>query len=139
ILGTNDLLSRTHHHSPFGNTGVAYWGLGAFDAVLNAGVGRFAGADEGFHYLKEFYQPTGKLKHPLLTLHTTLDPDVPFAHEATLASIVATAKTSRWLAQQHYTRYGHCNFSPAEALSAFLGLVNWAETGVKPASGAVAP
>ena len=58
-----------------------------------------------------------------LTLHTTLDPDVPFAHEATLASTVATAKTSRWLAQQHYTRYGHCNFSPAEALSAFLGLV----------------
>ena len=72
-----------------------------------------------------------------LTLHTTLDPDVPFAHEATLASTVATAKTSRWLAQQHYTRYGHCNFSPAEALSAFLGLVAWAETGVKPASGAV--
>jgi len=139
ILGTNDLLARTAGKSPFDNTQVTYTGLGAFDAVLNAGVGRFAGDGHAFDYLKEFYQPQGALKFPLLTLHTTLDPDVPFVHEQTLAAIVGKAKTSKWLAQEHYVRYGHCNFSPAEAASAFGRLVDWAETGVKPASGAVAP
>jgi hypothetical protein len=102
-------------------------------------VARFEGRDEGFNYLKEFYQPVGHLKRPLLTLHTTLDPDVPFAHEQALAAIVAAAGTSNWLAQQSYNRYGHCNLSPAEAAGAFGRLVDWVEIGVKPPSGALAP
>ena len=139
VRGTNDLLARTGGHSPFDNTRTWYTGLGAFDATLNVGVGRFAGDDVGFKFLKSFYQPVGSLKRPVLTLHTTLDPDVPFVHEKALADIVAAAKTSKWLAQQSYARYGHCNFSPTEAASAFLQLAIWAEYGVKPPSGALAP
>lgn len=74
---------------------------------------------------------------PLLTLHTTMDPDVPFFHEAALAKIVATAKRSQWLAQQSVQRYGHCNVSPAEVGRTFSGLVQWAEQGVKPTGGDV--
>jgi len=138
IRGANDLLTRTGGLSPFDNTHISYTGLGAFDAVLNAGVGRFAGDPKAFDYLIAFYQPRGKLTRPVLTLHTTLDPDAPFVHEKLLAAIVANAKTSKWLAQQYYNRYGHCNFSPAEAASTFSGLVDWAETGRKPASGVLA-
>jgi pimeloyl-ACP methyl ester carboxylesterase len=138
VRGTNDLLARTGGHSPFDNSNTSYTGLGAFDPVLNAGVGRFVGEREGFDYLMNFYQPRGLLRFPLLTLHTTLDPDVPFAHEKFLATIVANAGTSKWLAQQHYQRYGHCNFSPAEAASAFSRLVTWTETKKKPASGVLA-
>src|SRR5205814_349519 len=70
---------------------------------------------------------------------TTLDPDVPFSHEQSLAAIVAKAGYSSKLRQQSYNRYGHCNFSPAETVDAFFRLVNWVEYGVKPVSGALAP
>jgi pimeloyl-ACP methyl ester carboxylesterase len=137
ILGTNDLLDRTGGKSPFDNRSVTYTGLGAaYDAVVNASVGRFKGDDKAFDYLKAFYQPKGDLKIPVLTLHTTLDPDVPFAHEQSLA---AKAGASKKLVQQSYNRYGHCNFSPAEAASAFFRLADWAERGVKPVGGALAP
>jgi pimeloyl-ACP methyl ester carboxylesterase len=139
ILGTNDLLKRTGGASPFDNQSVTYTGLGAYDAVVNASVDRFAGSKEAFNYLKAFYQPTGNLKIPVLTLHTTLDPDVPFTHEASLAAIVANAGSSKKLVQQNYNRYGHCNFSPAETAAAFLRLATWVERGVKPVSGALAP
>ena len=102
-------------------------------------MGRFAGSKQGSDYLKAFYQPKGKLQTPVLTLHTTLDPDVPFSHEQQLADIVKTAGYSSQLVQQSYARYGHCNFSPAEAASAFLRLADWVKRGVKPVGGALTP
>jgi len=142
ILGTNDLLARTGGASPFENRSVTYTGLGAYDAVVNAGVDRFAGSTQAFNYLKAYYQPTGNLKANVLTLHTTLDPDVPFTHEQALKDIVVrytNDSTPNKLAQQNYNRYGHCNFTPAETVDAFFRLVNWVERGVKPANGALAP
>jgi pimeloyl-ACP methyl ester carboxylesterase len=142
ILGTNDLLERTGRTSPFENRSTTYTGLGAYDATVNAGVDRFAGSTQAFNYLKAFYQPKGDLKVPVLTLHTTLDPDVPFSHEQALKNIVVKYtgdSTPNKLAQQHYNRYGHCNFTPAETADAFFRLANWVERGVKPANGALAP
>ena len=137
VRGTNDLLARTGGASPYDNTGVTYKGLGTFDATLNAGLDRYAGQQAGRDYLQRFYQSEGRLRRPLLTLHTTLDPDVPFAHQQALADVVAQARNSKWLVQQHYVRYGHCTFSTAETVRAFTQLVQWAETGVKPPSGAL--
>jgi pimeloyl-ACP methyl ester carboxylesterase len=139
IVGTEDLLARTGDASPFENRSVTYTGLGAYDSVVNAGVGRFAGSTQAFNYLKAHYQPNGNLPIPVLTLHTTLDPDVPFSHEQRLASIVKNAGRSTRLVQQHYNRYGHCNFTPAETASAFFRLAEWVKRGVKPVSGALAP
>jgi hypothetical protein len=146
ILGANDLLARTGGVSPFDNTGVTYTGLGPYDAVVNAGVGRFAAGDQALDFLAASYQPRGELRLPVLTLHTTLDPDVPVVHQAVLADLVAAANPARlngrppmrdWLAQQHYDRYGHCNFTPAEAAGAFRQLVDWVENGAKPTGGAL--
>jgi pimeloyl-ACP methyl ester carboxylesterase len=148
ILGANDLLARTGGVSPFDNTAVTYTGLGPFDAVVNAGVGRFAAGDRALDFLVASYQPVGQLRLPVLTLHTTLDPDVPVVHQSALGDIVAAANPAKrngkppkrdWLAQQHYDRYGHCNFTPAEAASAFLGLVDWVESGARPADGVLSP
>ena len=137
LRGTNDILARTGGQSPFGNLTTWYTGLGLYDATVNAGVDRFAATDAAIRYLNDYYRPRGTLTAPLLTLHTTMDPDVPFFHEAALAKIVATARTSKWLAQQSVQRYGHCNVTPAETLITLGRLVNWAEKGVKPASGDV--
>ena len=137
IRGTNDLLARTGGQSPFGNVGVWYTRLGLIDPFLNAGVGRFASQAGGIRYLNDYYQTRGTLAIPLVTLHTTQDPDVPFFHERAYAKIVAAARTSKWLAQQSVQRYGHCNVAPAEVATTLARLVNWAENGVKPASGDV--
>jgi pimeloyl-ACP methyl ester carboxylesterase len=137
IRGTNDILARTGGQSPYGNIGVWYTGLALYDPVINAGVGRFVARDAGIRYLDDYYRPHGTLRIPLLTLHTTMDPDVPFTHEAALAKIVAAARSSKWLAQQSVQRYGHCNVSPAEVTLTLSRLVTWAETGVRPASGDV--
>jgi pimeloyl-ACP methyl ester carboxylesterase len=137
IRGTNDILARTGGQSPFGNIGTWYTGLGLYDVTLNAGVGRFASKDAAIRYMNDYYRPKGTLTAPLLTLHTTMDPDVPFLHEAALAKIVSMARTSKWLAQQSVTRYGHCNVTPAEVLLTLGRLVNWVEQGAKPASGDV--
>jgi pimeloyl-ACP methyl ester carboxylesterase len=135
VRGTNDLLARTGGQSPFGNDNTWYAGLGKFDKVVNAGVQRILAAEVAVNYLKDFYVPTGELTIPFLTLHTTLDPDVPFFHQAALESLVETAGASNLLVQQHIARYGHCNFSPAEAAGAFGGLAKWVEAGVKPVPG----
>jgi pimeloyl-ACP methyl ester carboxylesterase len=137
VRGTNDILARTAGQSPFGNLRTWYTGLGLYDAALNAGVDRFAATDAAIGYFNDYYRPRGTLTAPLLTLHTTMDPDVPFFHEAALAKIVATARASKWLAQQSVQRYGHCNVTPAEVLLTLGRLVNWAEKGDKPASGDV--
>ncbi len=137
IRGTNDLLARTGGQSPFGNVGVWYTRLEVVDPFVNAGVGRFAAQAGGLRFLSDYYQTRGTLAIPLLTLHTTLDPDVPFFHERAYAKIVAAARTSKWLAQQSVQRYGHCNVTPAEVATTLSRLVSWAENGVKPASGDV--
>ena len=137
IRGTNDILARTGGQSPYGNVGTWYTGLLLYDPTVNAGVGRFVAQPGGLQYLDDYYRPHGTLSIPLLTLHTTMDPDVPFFHEAALAKIVAAARTSKWLAQQSVQRYGHCNVTPAEVMLTLGRLVNWAEHGVKPASGDV--
>src|SRR2546429_3383203 len=127
----------TGGQSPFGNVGVWYTRLGVVDPFVNAGVGRFAAQAGGLRFLSDYYQTRGTLAIPLLTLHTTLDPDVPFFHERAYAKIVAAARTSTWLAQQSVQRYGHRNVTPAEVATTLSRLVSWAENGVKPASGDV--
>jgi len=137
IRGTNDILARAGGQSPFGNVGLSYTRLGLPDLFLNAGVGRFSAQAGGIAYLTSYYQTRGALAIPLLTLHTTQDPDVPFFHEAAYAKIVAAARASKWLAQQSVQRYGHCNMTPAEVAITLGQLVKWAEKGVKPVSGDV--
>jgi hypothetical protein len=140
IRGAKDLLERTNGGSPFDNTETIYTHGGTPDSALNnpdTGVGRFEDDKRAVKYLHRFYQPEGEFKVPVLTLHTTLDPEAPFFHEQALAAIGAQEGNSEWLVQQHYNRYGHCNFTPAEAADAFSRLVTWAENGEKPASGAL--
>ena len=66
--------------SPFDNTDRIYSGS-ADDAALNAGVHRYKASPTALANLQA-YQTTGQLTRPLVSLHTTLDPVVPYDHEA---------------------------------------------------------
>ena len=134
---TNDVLSRTQGHIPFDNLDTFYTGS-LDDSALNdpiSGVARFTASPDALNYFERYYTPTGALQIPTLTLHTVLDPVVPFWHEAAYAATAAQSGASAWLVQRSVARYGHCAITPAETTSAFDALVGWVDGGPRPAGG----
>lgn len=137
-IGINDFLDRTHGHSMFDNSLTVYSAAapGTLPPSLldfvNASVGRFTATPDALNYLGRYYRPDGALELPTLTMHTTRDPLVPFFHEAAFKSSVDAAGQSDLLVQRSYTRFGHCAFEPAEMVSAFQAVAEWARTGVRP-------
>jgi hypothetical protein len=79
VFGTNDLLD-TAGGWPVSNLAEEYSGS-ADEAALNAGIERFAADPVAAAYADLHYRPSGLLQRPLVTLHTTGDPGVPYRHE----------------------------------------------------------
>ena len=134
--GLADLTDRANGRVPYGNDDVVY-GSAPFNALmpaLNAGVQRFTLAPNASQWLNHNYEPTGDLDIPVITLHTTRDPVVPFFHEGMLASNAANTGSSANLLQRSYNRYGHCSFQLSEMTGALNDLNTWISTGIKPAN-----
>jgi pimeloyl-ACP methyl ester carboxylesterase len=139
IVGGHDLLERTRG-SAFDNRSTVYTGPllnPATQGWLNTTVDRFRSRPNAVNYLRQWYEPSGTPKIPVLTLHTTLDPDVPFRHQTAYAQVTAAARSSERLVQQHVDRYGHCNFTAEETFGALADLVAWVELGLRPEGGDV--
>ena len=106
---------------PFDNTTRLYTGSGN-DFLLNLLVKRYRANPLALQEMESDYQTSGRLAVPLVTLHTTGDPIVPYGHEP-LYSLKALLGGSALLhANLPVARYGHCTFEPAEAVVA-LGLL----------------
>jgi pimeloyl-ACP methyl ester carboxylesterase len=117
IWGIPDLIDTTGG-VPYDNRFTFYVGF-TNNLALNRGVERIQGNGDAERYAQEFYQTTGKLNRPLVTLHTTLDPSVPFKHELIYSGLVTTQGKNQFLIVLPAQRYGHCNFTTNEILSAF--------------------
>ena len=104
-----DILKRTNRQHFFDNATTDYG-----DAAVNAAVDRFVSTPAARAYLANYYEPTGRLGVPLVTLHTSDDPAVPAFHPTLLAQAVAAAGNSAQLQQVLIPRFGHCNFAPQE-------------------------
>jgi len=83
--------------------------------------------------LRQVPQISGDIGIPVLTLHNLGDLFVPFHNEVEYARRVAAAGKSDLLVQRAIRGVTHCDFTRAELLTAFLDLVSWVETGVRPA------
>lgn len=121
IWETPDLLA-TAGGIPYDNRLTFYLGSNN-DFALNRGVERVASQADARSYLRHFYQPTGKLRRPLVSLHTAFDPLVPFNHELIYLGLTTLAGQHNNLTILPTASYGHCNFQPAEVLGAFSLLV----------------
>jgi hypothetical protein len=117
IFGTND-LSATAGGMPYGNRFRLYLGSHN-DIALNLGVERVKADRVAQHYLRRFYQPTGDLHRPLVTLHTLRDPAVPFIHELLYLGLAILSGHGANLTVLPVDRYGHCAFTAEEVLGAF--------------------
>jgi pimeloyl-ACP methyl ester carboxylesterase len=120
VIGTSNAQERLGGQ-PFDNTGRVYTGS-SDDAALNAGVARFTADAAALAAVGEF-ETAGNLEVPVVTLHTTGDPIVPYEQQALYAEKVRGAGSSGRLTGIEVERYGHCNFEAAEVLGAFSNLI----------------
>ncbi len=80
-------------------------------------------ADSGaLEYLTENVIYNGQLPFPVLTMHTTGDGLVSVQDEQAYASVASKAKDKPDLKEIFVHRAGHCEFSPAETLTALQSL-----------------
>jgi pimeloyl-ACP methyl ester carboxylesterase len=84
------------------------------------------------NYVEHWADYSGKIKKPMLTLHTQTDTLVPTSHESAYAATVAAAGKSDLLAQTYTTGNGHCNFTGPQLLTTIGALDAWVATGAKP-------
>jgi hypothetical protein len=87
-------------------------------------------ADPGaVDYLRRFITYDGRIRQPVLTVHTTGDGLVPDTNERAYADVVRAAGNERLLREAFVERAGHCAFSPAELVAAFTTLVHRLDAG----------
>ena len=119
VCGTENLVA-TADGMPYDNTKTWY------DAslLLNLRVDRVTGGSGAKGYVKTWYDTTGELTRPLVTLHNLSDPAVPYKHEELYKQKVAAAGKLSNLTSFPALGYGHCNFQPWQVLGAFSVLLN---------------
>jgi pimeloyl-ACP methyl ester carboxylesterase len=114
-FATNDATKTLGGH-PYDNRFTSYSGS-SDDARLNLLVQRFAATPKAMIAVRD-YETDGHLRKPMVTLHTTADPIIPFWHEQ-LYFMKADTLARTLFAPIPITRYGHCRFTTLELLSAF--------------------
>lgn len=111
---TNDAFQKLGG-SPYDNRFRWYSGS-SNDLLLNLSVQRFKPDSAAVQAVSAGYQTTGKVTVPLVTLHTTGDNVVPFPHEILYTTKVALSGSLNNFVPIPISRYGHCQFTPVEAV-----------------------
>jgi pimeloyl-ACP methyl ester carboxylesterase len=118
VVNLNDAMA-TIGGFPFDNR--SRWYIGSDnDLLLNIFVQRASVDPRALAEMKAFYNTTGILKRPLISLHTVKDQQVPFLHEPiyALKTLFSGSLFTRHIGFP-VDRFGHCNFTQDEALTAF--------------------
>ena len=128
VVNLND-ASATLGGFPFDNRFRWYTGSDN-DLWLNLLVKRVAADDAALQEMKAFYNTSGLLSVPLITMHTRGDQQVPYVHEDIYS--LKTIFTGSFLTR-HFNiaidRFEHCNFTTGEVLLAFGILLQYVGPG----------
>lgn len=111
---------------------LATYGLNADTLLAAMNAEDYSAKTSARNYAEHWSDYSGKIKGPMLTLHTRVDTLVPPQHEAAYAATVAAAGRSNSLYQAFTTGQGHCNFTGPQLLNAVAVLDSWVSTGVRP-------
>jgi len=84
------------------------------------------------NYVRNNTDFNGKIKHPILTVHTIIDPLLVVANESAYAETNAAAGKEELLFQTYTTGVGHCNLTGPQVLTAIGAIDLWVRTGVRP-------
>jgi hypothetical protein len=131
---------RTHRRHPWGNAGVRYAApqlTAAEQEALDRAIVRTRADSSAVRYMRRWFEPRGETKSKVLTLHALDDGLVLPENEEKYREAFQAAGTLDQLVQLYTPTGGHCGFSGAEHLAAFLALTSWVEQGRKPTAGNV--
>lgn len=128
-----ELQQRTGGN-PFDNRYTIYTGT-PDDVAVNAGVKRYTATPQAIDALRNFYTPTGRIRKPMLAVHTVYDPVVPAWIPNTYAILAEQSGASQWFVQEYVTHDGHCTITAPEIAKAFSELREWKSSGVRPPGG----
>jgi uncharacterized protein (TIGR03437 family) len=118
--------------NPVSNQDVTYRGS-LDDEALNAGVLRYSADTSAAAALAEADDPSGAVPIPVVSMHAINDPERFVEQESAYRETFRKAGTADRLLQIFTTAGEHCLFTPAESLAQLTGLLQWLETGSKPA------
>jgi pimeloyl-ACP methyl ester carboxylesterase len=121
VFATNEAIVELNGQ-PFDNKKRWYYGSDN-DLKLNFKVQRFKADQSAIDEIKRNYQTSGMLRIPLVTMHTTGDPIVPYWHENLYWYKTLLNGSGLLHTNIPVFRYGHCNFKTSEALAGFILLV----------------
>jgi hypothetical protein len=91
-----------------------------------------AGLPAARDYVKNNTDYHGKIRNPVLTLHTIIDPLVVVTNESAYAQLIASKNRGEALFQTYSTGVGHCNFTGPQLLTAVSAIDFWVRTGIRP-------
>ena len=92
------------------------------DLATLASAARISADSAALTYLSDNIIYNGQITIPVLTMHTIGDGLVPVQNEKAYSTVVGEAKDSTWLKETFVKRAGHCEFSPAEMITAMQTL-----------------
>jgi len=84
------------------------------------------------NYVRNNTDFNGKIRHPILSVHTIVDPLLVVANESAYAELNAAKGKEELLFQTYTTGVGHCNLTGPQVLSAIGAIDLWVRTGVRP-------
>jgi pimeloyl-ACP methyl ester carboxylesterase len=117
VFATNDAVSKLGG-PPFDNR-LRWYSGSDNDLLLNRKIARFAASPQALSNLSKSYQTSGHISRPVVTLHTTGDPIIPYWQEPLYSLKVLLSGSALKHINVPISDYGHCNFTQQELLTAF--------------------
>lgn len=99
---------------------------------MNARINRFTSKRKARHYVEHYVNPSGRIRRPVLTLHTEGDWLATPNHEGAYRTTVKQHGNDDMLMQQFVSGGGHCTFTPAQAIAGIDAMMYWLDTGTRP-------
>ena len=84
------------------------------------------------NYVRNNTDFNGKIRNPILTVHTIIDPLLVVANDSAYAELNASKGKQELLFQTYTTGVGHCNLTGPQILTAIGAIDSWVRTGVRP-------
>lgn len=88
------------------------------------------------NYVRNNTDFNGRIRNPILTVHTITDPLLVVANESAYAELNASRDKQDLLFQTYTTGVGHCNLTGPQILTAVGAIDTWVRTGVRPTDAA---
>jgi hypothetical protein len=121
VFGTADAVA-TLGGQPYDNHNRFYFGS-SNDFLLNQKVQRYTASPAALATVAANYETSGRLKMPIITLHTTGDPVIPYWHETLYTLKTLADGTFSHRLNLPVNAYGHCAFTEGQVFTTFVLMV----------------